>query len=92
MGTRGHAIKNRTKKKVATIIALGCGGGVDQGTLKRITENVLLMDSVTPDQINAYFKWVSQSISTASISAQAAAGGEAAAQLAPPPSGIVVAL
>ncbi len=86
------SIKNRTKQKVATIIALGCGGGVDESTLKRITEVVLLMDQVTPDKINQYFKWVSQSVSTASVSAQAAGGGGAQAQLPQPPAGIQVVL
>lgn len=86
------AIKNRTKQKVATIIALGCGGGVKEDTLKRITEVVLLMGTVTPDQINQFFKWVSQSVSTASVSAQAAGAGEAKAALPPPPAGIQVVL
>ena len=91
-GHEADAIKNRTKQKVATIIALGCGGGVDTSTLKRITEVVLLMDTVTPDQITQFFKWVSQSVSTASVSAQAAGAGEAKAQLPPPPAGIQVVL
>lgn len=86
------AIKNRTKQKVATIIAVGCGGGVDAGTLQRITEVVLMMETLTPDQINQFFKWVSQSVSTASVSAQAAGAGEAKAELPPPPSGIQVVL
>lgn len=86
------AIKSRTKQKVATIIALGCGGGVDVNTLKRITEVVLLMENITPDMINQFFKWVSQSVSTASVSAQAAGVGEAKAQLPPPPEGIQVVL
>ncbi len=86
-------IKLRTKQKVASIIALGCGGGVDVNTLKRITEIVLLMDTVTPDQITQYFKWVSQSVSKASVAVQAAPGaGEARADLPPPPSGIQVVL
>lgn len=89
---QADAIKNRTKQKVATIIALGCGGGVETSTLKRITEVVLMMDSITPDQITQFFKWVSQSVSTASVSAQAAGGGEAQAQLPPPPTGIQVVL
>jgi uncharacterized protein YegL len=86
------AIKSRPKQKLANIIALGCGGGVDVNTLKRITEVVLLMDTVTPDQINQFFKWVSQSVSTASVSAQAAGAGEAEIGLPPPPAGIQVVL
>ncbi len=85
-------LKQRTKQKVASIIALGCGGGVDVNTLKRITEIVLLMDTVTPDQITQYFKWVSQSVSKASVAVQAAPSGEAKANLPPPPSGIQVVL
>lgn len=90
--SEADAIKSRTQKKVATIIALGCGGGVNKSTLKRITEVVLLMDNVTPDMITQYFKWVSQSVSTASVSVQASAGGEAQAELPPPPPGIQVVL
>jgi uncharacterized protein YegL len=86
------AIKNRTKNKVATIIALGCGGGVNSNNLKRITEVVLLMDIITPDMITQYFKWVSQSVSTASVSAQAAGAGQVQANLPPPPAGIQVVL
>ncbi len=86
------AIKQRPKQKVATIIALGCGGDVDVSTLKRITEVVLMMDNVTPDQITQYFKWVSQSISKASVAINATAMGEAKVDLPPPPSGIQVVL
>ena len=85
-------IKQRTKQKVATIIAVGCGGGVDQATLKRITEVVLLMDSLNPDEINRFFQWVSQSVQTASVSAQQAGGEDAEVGLGPPPEGIKIVL
>lgn len=84
------AIKHRTKNKVATIIALGCGGGVNVTTLKQITEVVLLMDTITPDKINQFFQWVSQSTKIASQSAQMAGPGQAAVNLPPPPTGIQV--
>lgn len=88
------AVKNRPKQKVANIIVLGCGGSssVDQNVLKRVAHVVLMMDTVTPDQITQFFKWVSQSVSTASVSAQAAGVGEAQVQLPPPPTGIQVVL
>jgi uncharacterized protein YegL len=86
------AIKNRPKQKIANIIAVGCGGNVDEGVLKRVAHIALMMDTVTPDQINQFFKWVSQSVSTASVSAQAAGAGEAEVGLPPPPSGIQVVL
>jgi len=86
------AIKNRTKNKVATIIALGCGGGVNEATLKRITDIVLRMDTVTPDKLNQFFKWVSQSVKIASQSAQQAGAGLAQVNLSKPPEGIQVIL
>lgn len=61
-----QAVKIRATQKVATIIALGCGGGVDQSILQRLTEVVLMMDSLTPDQVSQFFKWVSQSVNVAS--------------------------
>ncbi len=79
------SIKNRTQQKVATIIALGCGGGVNQNTLKRITDVVMMMDNITADQITQFFKWVSQSVSTTSKVAQTAGAGEGQADLPPPP-------
>lgn len=81
-------VKNRTKSKVATIIALGCGSGVNEATLKRITEIVLRMDQVTPDKLNQFFKWVSQSVTSASQSAQQAGAGQAQVILTKPPEGI----
>jgi uncharacterized protein YegL len=86
-----NALKSRREKKVGTIIALGCGDGVNQTVLRRITENVLLMTDVTPDNLKAFFKWVSASVTTASKSAAAPAGGEGAT-LPPPPSGFQVVL
>jgi uncharacterized protein YegL len=86
-----NALRNRPKQKVATIIALGCGSGVDQNILQRTADVVLLMQNVTPDQITQFFKWVSQSVSTASKSAQMAAGDqEAVAELSAPPEGIKI--
>lgn len=88
-----NAIRSRPKQKVATIIALGCGGAgvVDENILRRVADHVLLMENVSADQITQFFKWVSQSVSTASKSAQMAAGDdEAVAELSAPPEGIKI--
>lgn len=85
------AIRNRPKQKVATIIALGCGGPgeVDENILKQVADVVLRMENVSADQITQFFKWVSQSVSTASKSAQMASGDQqAVADLSAPPEGI----
>lgn len=88
-----NTIRSRPKQKVATIIALGCGGAgvVDENILRRVADHVLLMENVSADQITQFFKWVSQSVSTASKSAQMAAGDqEAVAELSAPPEGIKI--
>jgi uncharacterized protein YegL len=86
------ALKNRREKKAGSVIALGCGDSVNTSVLRKITEMVLLMTDVTPDNLRAFFKWVSASVTTASKSAAAPSGGEAAAQLPPPPAGFQVVL
>ncbi len=86
-----NALNSRSEKKVGSIIALGCGDAVNTGVLRQITGNVLLMTDVTPDNLRAFFKWVSASVTTASKSAAAPSGGETAA-LPPPPSGFQVVL
>ena len=88
-----NALKARREKKAGTIIALGCGDAVNQVVLKQITDAVLLMTDVTPDNLRAFFKWVSASVTTVSKSAASPASGESpAAALPPPPSGFVVSL
>lgn len=47
---------------IAAVVALACGERVDTSTLKRLTEAVFSMDSVSSDAISRHFKWVSQSV------------------------------
>lgn len=53
--------------KDANIIAIGCGEDVDMDVLKAITPVTLLMKTLTPGALQAFFKWVSASVSTASV-------------------------
>lgn len=76
-------LHSRTQKKPATIIAIGCGQGANMSTLKQITEHALRLSDATPDAIASFFKWVSQSIQSASI--KASGGGGQTAMPAPPP-------
>ncbi|MEM7031375.1 MAG: VWA domain-containing protein [Chloroflexota bacterium] len=88
-----EALKARDQKKVGNIIALGCGGAVNTDILKQVTPQVLLIEDVTPDNLRAFFKWVSASVTTASQGVAAApAGEENRLQLPPPPSGFEVIL
>jgi len=85
-----QAVKKRTERKLANIIAVGCGDDVNTSTLKQITEIVLLMRDVTPQAMQAFFKWVSDSVQLASDKADAGAPDGAGAQLGAPPPGIEI--
>jgi uncharacterized protein YegL len=85
-------LRTRTQKKPATIIGLACGSGANEQTLKQIADVTLKMSDANPDQIAAFFRWVSQSIKTASVSAAQGAGAAQQVNLPPPPSTIQITL
>ncbi len=66
-----------------TIVALGCGSGVNKAMLHEVTENVFLMHTVSPENIRAFFKWMSGSI----IQTSHAAGGNLDETVFAPPPG-----
>jgi len=72
------------------IIACAAGSGADESVLKRVTEIVVKLSDTSPGTLQAFFRWVSASVSTtsASISAQ----GDAPVNVPPPPAdqGIVI--
>ena len=72
-------------KSVSTgnIIACAAGANANTNTLRKITNNVLMMNNLTAGDLAAFFAWVSGSIS---IDAKP---GEAI-QLPPPPQGFVI--
>ena len=53
-------------KLLGSIVALGCGDGVNTSPLQQITPSVLLMTDVTPEKLSSFFVWASQSVSIAS--------------------------
>src|SRR5262245_44995872 len=71
------------QSRPGNFIACAAGPGADAATLRKITETVVELKSLQPDQLRAFFRWVSTSIKTASV----AAGGGGAAALPPPPAG-----
>jgi len=81
-------VKDRPEKKVGSIIALACGEDVDINTLKTITNHVVRMENVSADYLRSFFKWVSQSVSGASVSAEAA--GKVAEKSPPLPEGLSI--
>ena len=66
-----------------TIVALGCGPAVNQAMLHEITNDVFWMQTVSPESIRAFFKWMSGSI----IQTSRAAGNdiETTVYATPPP-------
>ena len=63
-----------------TIIALGCGSGVNTTMLHEVTENVYLMRNVTPQNLRNCFQWISSCIIQ---TAQAAASGSSQTLMPP---------
>lgn len=72
------------QKRVGNIIACAAGSGADASLLKRITETVVELNTIQPDALKAFFKWVSSSIKTTSASI-AQTPGDAPVNLPPPP-------
>ena len=81
-------IRSRTKNKVGSIIVLGIGSDqeIDESVLKGIGDVAMKITDANPDAIQSFFKWVSASVGTASVSA--AKGEEGGLQAPAVPNGI----
>lgn len=77
-------------KSVSTgnIIACAAGANANTNTLRKITNNVLMMNNLTAGDLAAFFAWVSGSIKASYKSIDAKPGE--AIQLPPPPQGFVI--
>ena len=77
------------KRKWGMVVA--CAVACDPGALKLITENIVQLSTADAESIKAYFKWVSQSITTNSKSV-GATNQEISSidQLPPPPPEITI--
>ena len=62
------AIPEFKKRKWGIVVACAAGIGADTSELQSITENVVRLDTADSESIKAFFKWVSQSITTNSNS------------------------
>lgn len=74
--------------KVANIIACAAGSNADTTYLKEITENVLMMNTLSAGDMAQFFAWVSSSVKMSSKRLDANPGG--AIELPPPPQGFVI--
>ena len=73
---------------VGNIIACAAGANANANTLKKITNNVLMMNNLTAGDMAQFFAWVSSSIKASSKSIDAKPGQ--AVELPPPPQGFVI--
>lgn len=54
------------QKKFGIVVACAAGVGANTDILKQITDNVVMLDTADSASLQAFFKWVSSSISTGS--------------------------
>lgn len=81
------------KRKCGMVVACAAGQGASADTLKRITENVVQLDTADSATIKAFFKWVSASISTSSKSVEETAEeATSMSELPPPPPEVTILL
>lgn len=73
---------------VANIIACAAGSNADTKVLKAVTDNVLMMNTLSAGDFSKFFRWVSSSVKMTSVSVDARPGG--AVQLPPAPDGFVI--
>ena len=73
------------KRKFGMVVACAAGQGANTNTLKKITENVVQLDTADSATIKAFFKWVSASISTGSQKVEDTHGDVASMSELPPP-------
>ncbi len=74
------------KEKWGMVVACAAGTGAHTDTLKKITNNVVKLDTTDKDEIAAFFKWVSQSVITTSQKVEeGGAQAETLSELPPPP-------
>lgn len=73
------------KKQKATVIACAAGFNANTEMLKNITESVVELKSASSKDIAAFFKWVTASVTQASIKVNTGSGESGMGQLPPPP-------
>ena len=84
----GQAAQALKGMKAANIVACAAGSRADTTYLRQITENVLMMNTLSAGDMARFFAWVSGSINMSSKSLDARPG--AAIELPPPPDGFVI--
>jgi uncharacterized protein YegL len=72
-------------KGIGTIVACAAGPSADSAMLMKLTECVVQLSNLQPDQLKAFFRWVSASVRMTSLKI-----GQPGQKLPPPPSEIIL--
>ena len=84
-----ESLRNQ-KPRPADIIACAAGPLADVTPLKKLTEKVVKLHSLAPDELGQYFQWLTQSIDGKSRKPEDKPADEGAFELPPPPGVVVV--
>lgn len=76
--------------KYAMLIACAAGPSANTALLKHITETVVQLDTADSASIKAFFKWISQSISTGSQKVDSGKELSGLSELPPPPPEVTI--
>lgn len=79
----------KLKKRRFNVVCCAIGTGVENATLKEISDQRILIKSASPDDLKTFFKWVTMSIKTVSESVNGNPSG-APTNLPPPPPQITI--
>ena len=71
--------------KWGTVVPCAAGAGADQSVLQQINETFVSLDTADSSTINAFFKWVSSSISSSSKKIDQGVESSGLGELPPPP-------
>ncbi|MBQ3682975.1 MAG: VWA domain-containing protein [Succinimonas sp.] len=71
--------------KTGVVVACAAGTSADTKVLKKITENVVSLDSTDSESIKAFFKWVSASVSSGSQKIEESGAESSGMDDLPPP-------
>ncbi len=80
------------QKKLGNVIACAAGPGADENMLKKVTELVVKLNSLQPEALKAFFKWVSDSIKTTSQSVAQVAADTPIGLPKPDPNNMIIVL
>lgn len=74
--TRAFDRWNRHFRRHCSLVAVSIGDNVNTTVLGRLTDDVLLLKSTDPESFSKFFKWVTASIKTTSMSVSETGGDE----------------